>query len=121
MTSEDVRRKLGAMLIELRNLRQREAEVIDEFLNFLGRPPQEKTPEVYDGLPWEQRQGKKGPFEMVSERSTNNSDLYQHLFSIVKVNTVDVGKFAHGIGSFYYWVGQNAIFRRPKKKKGANP
>lgn len=86
-------------------------------LKDLAEFPEKKPAEVYDQLPWEDRQGNKGPFQMTTKRATQNSDLYRHLFNIVKVNTVDAGKFSYSIGAYYYWVSveNDIIFRRKKK------
>lgn len=115
--SDQIMTELGKLLADLRDHFQACAESIDAFLNVLGAPLEEKAPEVYDQLPWEDRRGSKGPFQMTSRRATQNSDLFRHLFNIVKVNTVDAGKFSYSIGAHYYWVSveNNIIFRRIKK------
>jgi hypothetical protein len=60
----------------------------------------------------------------VNKRSCGNSALYKHLYNIVKLNTVNAGKFSHSIGNYYYWLDRRdqptdptAIYRRKKKTK----
>lgn len=112
--SELERKALAAIAQGLRNL----ADQLDSILTG------GKEAEVYDKLPWEQREGSKGPFQVISKKACNNSDLYRHLFNIVKVNTADQGEFAHRIGDYYYWLDTRdnppdptAIFRRKKRTK----
>jgi hypothetical protein len=90
----------------------------------LPKLPEEKPAEVYDKLPWEHREGSRGPFQTINKRSCGNSDLYRHLFNVVKVNTVNTGKFAHKIGEWLYWIDTRdtptdptAIYRRKKKQQ----
>ena len=105
-------------MAEQRNLKQREVENIDEFLNYLGTPFEEKRPEVYNQLPWKEKQGSRGLFETCNEKSTGNSDIYRHLFSQIKA------KKGHlSLGDHFYWIDTRddasdttAIFRRKKKK-----
>jgi len=115
---EETRQKLGALLAEQRNLRQRESEIIDEFLNYLGASFKEKKPEVYDQLPWERRQGNRGPFETCNKNSAGNSDLYRHLFLQLKANN---GRLS--LRDYFFWLDTRndatdptAIFRRKKKR-----
>jgi hypothetical protein len=91
-------------------------------LKELSKPPEEKPAEVYDALHWEQHEGSRGPFQAISKRSCGNRNLYRHLFNVVKVNTVNTGKFAHKIGEWRYWIDTRdtptdptAIYRRKTK------
>lgn len=97
-------------------------------LKDLPKLPEEKPAKVYDKLPWEHREGSRGPFQTINKRSCGNSDLYRHLFNVVKVNTVNTGKFAHKIGEWLYWIDTRdtptdptAIYRRKKKQQNNEP
>ncbi|MDH5690604.1 MAG: hypothetical protein OEY81_04155 [Candidatus Bathyarchaeota archaeon] len=93
-------------------------------LKELSKFPEEKPAEVYHQLPWEHREGSRGSFQTINKRSCGNSDLYRHLFNVVKVNTMNTGKFAHKIGEWLYWIDTRdtptdptAIYRRKKKQQ----
>jgi len=64
-------------------------------------------------LPWEERQGEKGPYEWVTRRGTQNSDGFRALLAALQ------GSKGHRLstGEHYYWLGSegDAIFRRRKK------
>ena len=52
----------------------------------------------FDALPWEQKQGEKGPFEQTSEKTAQNNDLWKTLKAKLKEN--------HGFWQnqgFKYW------------------
>jgi len=65
------------------------------------------------GLPWEQRQGAKGPYEWVTKRQTQNSDNFRVLRGALQDHE---GRLS--VGEHYYWLGSegDAIFRRRKKR-----
>lgn len=66
-------------------------------------------------LPWEQRQGNKGPYEWVTKRQTQNSDNFRALQAALQDKG---GRLS--VGEHYYWLGSEgeAVFRRSKRKRG---
>jgi len=114
--------KLVLAVTDFANAIEAAAVSFRQCLKELAEISEDKPAEVYDKLPWEDREGSKGPFQMVNKRLSDNGDLYRHLFNIVKVNTVNAGKFSHSIGDYYYWLDRRdqpadptAIYRRKKK------
>lgn len=64
----------------------------------------------FSKLPWESKQGERGPFEQTSEKSTQNSDLWKQLKVKVKEHS---GFWQHD--GFRYWFdmkNENVIDRR---------
>jgi len=108
--------KLVKLFAELRNHFQASAESIDSYLNYLGKPLETPaTDQEYDKLPWESKEGAKGPYLMVNENSCGETDLFQQLKAILKHNN---GRYTEKAWSHYYWLGstnENLIFRRKKK------
>ena len=62
MALTEEQERLGKLLAEFRNLRQREAEAIDEFLNYLGVSMEGKIWNP-NKIKWVQTEGTKGPYE----------------------------------------------------------
>lgn len=115
--------KLLFAVTDYTNAIEAAAVALRQNIKELAEIPEKKPAEVYDQLPWQDREGSKGPFQMVNKRLSGNSDLYRHLYNIVKANTVNTGKFAHKIGEWLYWMDTRdtptdptAIYRRRKKK-----
>lgn len=112
--------QLAKTLAEIRNSFQACAESIDTYLNFIGKTYDMETHEVYSKLPWEKREGNKGPFELTSARACGNNDLFRHLQLILKQNN---RRYTEKGWLHYYWLGQNddnTIFRRQKKVSNNN-
>lgn len=113
MNSDEEAQKLGEMLTALRNNLQGATEAIDNFLNYLGKPPDPHCPEVYDRLNWENRSGYKGPFQMLRRDNCSNTQLFNHLEAILKQNENHIS-----ISDYHYWAGDPGyIFRRKKKQE----
>jgi len=123
---EETRGKLGALLAEQRNLRQKECEIIDEFLNYLGGRPFAETVAVREEtflnlLGWEKSQGTLlGEFEFTS-RKANNSDVFNHAYNILKANNAAINHRFHGeVFQFSYWLYEqkpDVIYRQALKAK----
>jgi hypothetical protein len=115
MDFDETLQEFGKFLADVRNNLTAINEAIDTFLDILGKSfedaPEEKP---YDSLPWEARQGNKGPFEMTSAKACGNNDLFRHLQLILKQNN---RRYTEKGWNHYYWLGQNddnTIFRRRK-------
>ena len=113
MSLDEKSQKLGEMLAQIRNSFQGTAEAIDTFINYLGRPSDNTDqPELYEKLNWESRAGNKGEFQMLRKDNCNNTELFNHLESILRQN-----KNNATISGNHYWTGEKPgyIFRRRKK------
>jgi len=108
--------ELAKLLAALRNHFQACAESIDAYLNHLGKPlAMPATDKEYDKLPWESREGAKGPYQLVNENSSKDTELLQQLQAILTHNK---GYYTEKGWIYYYWLGstnENLIFRRKKK------
>lgn len=112
--------ELAKLLAELRNHFQACAESIDFYLNYLGKPLETPaTDNAYDTLPWESREGAKGPYQMVNETFCKETERFHELQVILKHNK---DRYTEKAWVHYYWLGstnEDLIFRR--KKKPAKP
>jgi len=113
MSLDEKSQKVREMLSQIRDSFQGTVEVIDDFLNYLGKPLDPHHSEVYDKLNWENRTGDKGPFQMLRKDNCNNTQLFNHLEAILKQNENRIS-----IGEYHYWAGDPGyIFRRQKKQE----
>ena len=113
MSLDEITHKLGEMLAQIRNNFQGTAEAIDAFINYLGKPSDNTDhPELYEKLNWENRTGNKGEFQMLRKDNCNNTELFNHLESVLHQNQNNTT-----IGDNHYWTGEKPgyIFRRKKK------
>lgn len=97
------------------NCKRQLAEVFGEVEPAKDKPSSEKEPLADFGkLPWESKQGEKGPFEQTSEKANQNCVLWQQLKAKLKENK---GFWQHE--GFRYWFdmkNENVIDRRAVSK-----
>ena len=113
MSLDEKSQKLGEMLAQIRNNFQGAIEAIDAYINYLGKPLEDADrPEVYEKLNWETRTGNKGQFQMLRKDNCNDTQLFNHLETILHQNKNNIT-----IGNHHYWAGKPGyIFRRKKKQ-----
>lgn len=117
MALTEEQERLGKLLAEFRNLRQREAEAIDEFLNYLGASMEGKIWNP-NKIKWVQTEGTKGPYERYpakGEKAESTVDYKAMLEDLKRHN----GKLMCG-GLFYWLFTDQATVGRKRTKKG-NP
>jgi hypothetical protein len=77
------------------------------------RIKERKCPEPepdFSKLPWEQKQGEKGPFEQTSEKAAGNNDVWKQLKAKLKQNQ---GFWQHAGYKFWFDMkNENVIDRR---------
>jgi len=116
LSLDEKSQKLGEAFARLRDGLQGlqpAIEAIDSFLTYLGKPLDADHPEVYDKLNWENRTGDKGPFQMLRKDNCNNTQVFNHLETILKQNENRIST-----GEYHYWAGDPGyIFRRKKKQE----
>lgn len=114
---EETRQKLGAFLVEQRNLRQRECETIDEFLNWLGKPFQDKTWQP-EKIPWKQAEGSRGPYMRYpgEGEKAEATDNYRNMLADLKEHNSKLMR-----DGFFYWIFTDGATVGRKKKASKKP
>lgn len=124
---DETRQKLGAYLAEKRNLCQREAEITDEFLNYLGTPFQEAvgvkeepekaavSEENFALNYTEYTSQKLGTFEVTEEKG-NIPEKWNRAYNILKQANATISNRYHGPNyAFAFWLYNKKIYRQKIK------
>lgn len=106
-------------LVKLRDGLQMAADACQEHFEKLMPPEARETglhEEPYDKLAWKSGEGKKGPYEMATEKDNEEKQqLFNDLRNVLKRNK---GMFMDKTWLHYYWLGSKddkIIFRRKKR------
>lgn len=91
-------------LVKLRDAAQMIADAANEQLEKMAPPEVKHSPEDFDKLFWEEREGTKGPFQRTSKKANNNSETFQALQAIIREH-----KGFCKIGQRKYWFDQGDL------------
>lgn len=99
-------------VVKLRDASQMIADACEEYLEKHAPTDKRAKAKDFDKLPWEDREGAKGPFQRTSKNATNNGEVFQALQAFVK----DHDGFCQLAGYIYWFDNKNpnVIDRRKK-------